>query len=292
MVSMSLEKLTPRVLMDLSVLKDLQKAAICLRKFASTHELTKLQNCLQKLILQLFQLLNSLLNIVMMVQNFSAQLQTQNVTTTPLFSVTEMRTVLLTKLNQNQSLKIQSKKQQSKQLQQRKQQSHWLRSQNKKKSNHNSQRLKKLKWLNKVKRVKLMNLSQRRKSSQMNQLLLSIILPIELLHVWMAQSSNVKQTQLNAWITQSFSAHQLNQSFHHQRRSHLCYHHQLLSLLKRQSLMKKISKKSFLSIHQKKKNLLNLLLPYRLLKMLLRLKLKRFRKSLSLFQKYSSLSQK
>ena len=107
----------------------------------------------------------------------------------------------------------------------------------------------------------------------------------------MAQSSNVKQTYLNAWITQSFSAHQLNQSSHHQKRSHLCYPHQLLSLLKRQSLTKKTSKKSLMSFHQKKKNLLNLLLPYRLLKMLLRLKLKRFQKSLNLFQKYSSLPQ-
>ena len=47
----------------------------------------------------------------MMAQNFSAQMQTQNVTTTPLSSVTEMRTVLLTKLKYNQSLKRQSKKQ-------------------------------------------------------------------------------------------------------------------------------------------------------------------------------------
>ena len=107
----------------------------------------------------------------------------------------------------------------------------------------------------------------------------------------MAQSSNAKQTYLNAWITQSFSAHQLNQSIHHQKRSHLCYHNQLLSLLKSQSLKKKISKKSLLFSHQKKKNLLNLLLPYLLLKMLLRLKLKRFQKSLNLFQKYSGLPQ-
>ena len=109
----------------------------------------------------------------------------------------------------------------------------------------------------------------------MNQLLLSNNLPIELFHVWMAQSSNVKQTYLNAWIIRSSSALQLNQSIHHQKRRHLCYHHQLLSLLKRQNLRKKIGQKLHLPFHQKK-SLLNLSLPYQLLKMLSRSKLKSY----------------
>ena len=108
----------------------------------------------------------------------------------------------------------------------------------------------------------------------MNQLLLSNNLPIELFHVQMVQSLNVKQTYLNAWIIRSSSALQLNQSIHHQKRRLLYYHHQLLSLLKRQNLRKKIGQKLHLSFHQKKKSLLNLSLPYQLLKMLSRSKLK------------------